>query len=482
MSLIAIGLLALPQLAHAQFPGSNGKIAFESNRDGNNEIYVMNSDGTGQTRLTTNAGDLDADPAWSPDGTKIVFVSSRDGNLEIYKMNPDGTGQTRITNHPSADTQPSFSPDGSQIVFRSNRGYPFNNNYFLANGTDAIWIMSADGSGSVPECCNDFDAGFGIAEKAPDWSPDGGSIALSTTGSFTGQDCEPQAWFTTVQGLYYVNCPTTGLEYEVNKYDATFSPDGTLFAFTRANSCYGQGGLPQDNCSTSQIATARVDGTGEALLTSLGANGGASWQPLHPPGSVNAKKIDVNLAPVFRQCGAGANTPNSTHGAPDFPGGANPDQSCVPAALTGTARVGPLSVGSVQLEELPASDIAVKADITDVTTAAGADYNPAAGADLTLVEKIRWTDSYNGASGTDRGTVTDFDFSTPIDCATTSSTVIGSHCSVNTTANAVIPGMVKSGKAAVLNIFRIRINDSGPDNIRGNTDDKLFLQQGLFTP
>src|SRR3954469_3700262 len=50
----------------------NGKIAFDSNRDGNEEIYVMNPDGTGQTRLTNDpAGDFG--PAWSPDGTKIAF-------------------------------------------------------------------------------------------------------------------------------------------------------------------------------------------------------------------------------------------------------------------------------------------------------------------------------------------------------------------------------------------------------------------------
>jgi Tol biopolymer transport system component len=44
---------------------------------------------------------------WSPDGTKIVFLSDRDGNYEIYTMNADGSGQTRVTNNPAID----FSPD-----------------------------------------------------------------------------------------------------------------------------------------------------------------------------------------------------------------------------------------------------------------------------------------------------------------------------------------------------------------------------------
>jgi dipeptidyl aminopeptidase/acylaminoacyl peptidase len=64
----------------------NGKIAFMTSRDGNNEIYVMNADGSNQTRLTTNSVD-DEFPAWSPDGAKIAFFSNRDGNYEIYVMN-----------------------------------------------------------------------------------------------------------------------------------------------------------------------------------------------------------------------------------------------------------------------------------------------------------------------------------------------------------------------------------------------------------
>ena len=73
-----------------------GKIAFVSERDGNDEIYVMNADGTLQTRLTSDPGSDDL-PAWSPDGARITFASGRDGNIEIYVMNADGSNQTRLT-------------------------------------------------------------------------------------------------------------------------------------------------------------------------------------------------------------------------------------------------------------------------------------------------------------------------------------------------------------------------------------------------
>ena len=88
--------------------GSNPKIAFSSDRDGNAEIYVMNADGSNPTRLTNIAGQ-DIDPSWSADGMKIAFSSDRDGNAEIYVMNADGTNPTRLTENLSVDCHPSWS-------------------------------------------------------------------------------------------------------------------------------------------------------------------------------------------------------------------------------------------------------------------------------------------------------------------------------------------------------------------------------------
>jgi Tol biopolymer transport system component len=97
-------LLAMPAVLSAQ-----EKIVFSSNREGvnNSEIYLMNTDGTDQKRLTFNTV-FDGEPSFSSDGGKIVFTSTRDGNAEIYVMNTDGSNQKQLTNSGS-NSEPDWS-------------------------------------------------------------------------------------------------------------------------------------------------------------------------------------------------------------------------------------------------------------------------------------------------------------------------------------------------------------------------------------
>ena len=100
----------------------NGKIAFQSTRGGNLDLYVMNADGTHQVRLTTSRADDCCRPVWSPNGRKIAFMSERDGNGEIYVMNADGSNQRRLTKNSATDFFPSWSPDGRRIAFSKGGG------------------------------------------------------------------------------------------------------------------------------------------------------------------------------------------------------------------------------------------------------------------------------------------------------------------------------------------------------------------------
>jgi TolB protein len=87
------------------------RIVYVSLVDGDNDIWVMNADGTGQEQLTFNSNN-DFWPSWSPDGAFIVFESNMGGNFEIFVINADGTGTPRnLTNYSGAsDECPSWSP------------------------------------------------------------------------------------------------------------------------------------------------------------------------------------------------------------------------------------------------------------------------------------------------------------------------------------------------------------------------------------
>jgi hypothetical protein len=110
--------VSLPTPTPTRKPASAGLIAFVSNRDGNDEIYVMNPDGSNQRRLTNTPGE-DWHPAWLPDGTRILFQCTSGGTFNVCVINADGSGYTQITNWTKDEglaQRPVWSPDGSKIV------------------------------------------------------------------------------------------------------------------------------------------------------------------------------------------------------------------------------------------------------------------------------------------------------------------------------------------------------------------------------
>lgn len=189
----------------------SGRIVFSSSpydggsapfgREKNFEIYVMNADGSNQTRLTYNQV-RSGGPDWSPDGSRIVFSSGRDQNFEIYVMNADGSNQTRLTYNQGINQSPDWSPDGSRIAFESNHD---------------IYVMDADGSNQTR--LTDSQA----FDKDSDWSPDGSRIVFSSNRD--GDNFE----------IYVIEADgsnLTRLTYNTaNDHEPVWSPDGSRIAF-----------------------------------------------------------------------------------------------------------------------------------------------------------------------------------------------------------------------------------------------------------
>jgi TolB protein len=164
------------------------KIAFSSNRDGNNEIYVMDADGSEQTNLTNHPA-VDQLAAFSPDGTKIAFTRTLPGNnFELFVMDADGTGQTNLTNSPTSDAWPEYSPDGSRLAFGSIRP-----GFDDPHSTDIdIWVMELDDLTGMPTgALTNLTDAMVTNERWPAWSPDGAKVAFwSGSGDGLRQDAE----------------------------------------------------------------------------------------------------------------------------------------------------------------------------------------------------------------------------------------------------------------------------------------------------
>lgn len=191
-------------------------IVFASNRDGDYEIFRMNFDGSGLARLTDNTSS-DVYPIWSPDGTKILFQSYRDGQYEIYGMNADGSGQTRLTNDPGYDGQPDWSPDGSKILFSSNR-----------SGGYRIWIANADGSNPSMLSSQNY-------SSHPKWSPDGGRIAYDADGDGNGWQ---ELWVMNADGSNQYSVKSNYIN--IDNWAGSWSPDGRYIAYTHIEYYYYQ--------------------------------------------------------------------------------------------------------------------------------------------------------------------------------------------------------------------------------------------------
>jgi Tol biopolymer transport system component len=181
------------------------KIAFTGGGNKNEQIYVANADGSSAKQLTRDRFD-NWGPSWSPDDSKIVFTSNRDGNYDLYIMNADGSGLIRLTRDPAFDGKPSWSPDGNKIVFISERA-----------GNDDVYVMNVDGSATTRLT---HESGYAWD---PSFSPDGRKIVF-----FAGDGQHSQVYVMNADGSSQTQL--TGAS-DAGNWAPSWSPDGTKIAF-----------------------------------------------------------------------------------------------------------------------------------------------------------------------------------------------------------------------------------------------------------
>jgi Tol biopolymer transport system component len=147
---------------------SDNVVAYSSNRNGGFDIYLTDSEGGIDERVTTD-GTTNVQPSLSPNPADawIAYSSARDGRQQIYKIRPDGSENTRLTNSVADDSSPSFSPDGERIAFVRRVG-----------DRARVWVMNADGSAAAAISPD-------VAGEAldPSWNPDSNEIVYAHSGS-----------------------------------------------------------------------------------------------------------------------------------------------------------------------------------------------------------------------------------------------------------------------------------------------------------
>jgi Tol biopolymer transport system component len=445
------------------------------------EIYTVNADGSGLVQLTNDPVRA-VEPAWSPDGKKIAFLSLRheadpqtcaayggDCNYDTYVINADGSGETRLTNSSTQDGRMTWSPDGQRIAFDFR---PLNDLYELG-------VMNADGSNQqqITTTPSGEQAWF------PDWSPDSSRIVYTRT--ILDPICEPGCGDN--HQIYTIEPDGTNpiLVKQHSFISQVWSPDGTTFVLAVCGTSTGIYTMNSDGTNQQLLTNqgfCRADW--QPILPGYARPKGATkmvlrFVPAYESCTTPNAKHGAPLA--VSSC-------NPAVATSDFLTVGTPESNGVQANSVGLASLraicNPPGPGGVP----PCSDPGDQGDeelqisITDVRQKQSLlDYSGELEARVTL----RITDRWNGLCAGCRqpGTAMDIPFSFAVPCATTASAATGSTCSVTTTANAVAPGAAREGTRSVWQLGRFELYDGGPDGDAdtpsGNT---LFAEQGLFVP
>lgn len=205
------------------------RVAFHSDLRGNNDVYIVNADGTRLTRVTDHPGE-DFDPDWMPDG-RLLFASDRDGDQNIWIKDLETGSVLQLTRYPGGRTGgPSPSGDGRRIAFSTTQVLSWQV-YTLDLASGAIERIT----GPLPGRCN------------PAWNPAADQIAYMAGGDVIGTDLRVR----TADG----GAATSIVSNDGDNQDPQFSQDGSRLVWVT------------DRHGSFDIYEAAADGSGESRVS-----------------------------------------------------------------------------------------------------------------------------------------------------------------------------------------------------------------------
>jgi hypothetical protein len=455
--------------------------------DGAGSAYVAGS--TRSSAFPTTAGAFDT----SHNGIDDAFVTKLDasGSALAYStflggtdtdgggaIALDGAGSAYVTGYTASTTFPttsgafdtSYNSDGDAFVTKLN-----------ASGSTLAYSTYLGGTGTGG---TGYDSGSGIAVDGA-----GSAYVTGRTDS---------AFFPTTAGAFDTIYNGVGDTF-VTKLDMT-GPTLSYATFLGATGTDVGDGIAIDSAGSAYVTGYT---TSSGFPTSAGAfdttsNGGydafVAKLDLIPggyPRPRGASPLRVSLAPAYKACAS----PNSAHGAPLASPSCNPPVQESSYLTVGTPDANGQPVNAVDSVTFVVvngdsstaqneADVRITATLTDVRKKSDlSDYT----GELQLNPTLRITDKYNGPGPStepfsDSATTSDLSFPVTIPCATTGSTTIGSSCSVATTANAVLAGVVNESRRTIWQSDRIQVFDGGADEMASTSDNTLFETQAVFVP
>jgi hypothetical protein len=382
----------------------------------------------------------------------FVWTRSDGANLRIQARlrAPDGTfGATQTISDPGKDAsspQVAFDPSGNAIV---------------------VWSR--------------FDGAKSRIQAA--YRPAGGSFGTAQTISVAGQSASnPQVSMDQSGDAVAVWERPDGTNLRV---EAAIRPAGGSFG---AVTILSQGG--QDGYEPRVAAGPNVDDNAVAVWTrsdgtKLRVQSARRRDVVGFPRPKGATPLTAPLVPAFQAC----TSPNRAHGSSLSSGSCAPPVQSSSVLTVGTPDANGFQANSINQISYKTlvGDVSVNLSMTDIRNRpSGTDY---VGRVLMRVP-VQITDRANAAEVPETGTVQAFQLGIPADCVATTSTLIGSSCSLSTTVNAQIPGAVVDGQRSIWELGQVEIRDAGPNGTGyescpptcGDGDESAFMRQGVFVP